>query len=140
MTIKINLKHSFVYDGIKLNVYHANKGEGLPKHEHIYSHATICHSGSCKVSLEGRNYIIDKNHKPLNLLAGEMIKTIQDELVGSEFKPRHTIEIYCPNCGYDVSEAELAAKMCSDCGHSLEEPEQHVAIVVANMSFGGSTL
>ena len=69
-----------------------------------------------------------------------MIKTIQDELVGSDFKPRHTIEIYCPNCGRDVDEAELTAKMCSDCGHSLEKPEQHVSIVVANMSFGGSTL
>jgi hypothetical protein len=30
--------------------------------------------------------------------------------------------------------------VCSDCGHSLAEPEKHVAIVVANMSFGGSTL
>jgi DNA-directed RNA polymerase subunit RPC12/RpoP len=69
-----------------------------------------------------------------------MIKEIKDSMDGGEFKPRHTIEIYCPNCGYDVSEAELAAKMCSDCGHSLEHPEQHVAIVVANMSFGGSTL
>jgi len=69
-----------------------------------------------------------------------MIKTIQDSMDGGEFKPRHTIEIYCPNCGYDVSETELAAKTCSDCGHSLENPEQHVAIVVANMSFGGSTL
>jgi len=69
-----------------------------------------------------------------------MIKTIQDSMEGGEFKPRHTIEIYCPNCSRDVDETELAAKMCSDCGHSLEEPEQHVAIVVANMSFGGSTL
>jgi uncharacterized OB-fold protein len=69
-----------------------------------------------------------------------MIKTIKDELVGSEFKPRHTIEIYCPNCGRDVDEAELAAKKCNDCGDSLEAPEKHVAIVVANMSFGGSTL
>jgi hypothetical protein len=39
-----------------------------------------------------------------------MIKTIQDELVGSEFKPRHTIEIYYPNCGRDVDEAEQAAR------------------------------
>ena len=69
-----------------------------------------------------------------------MIKEIPDEMTDGEFKPRHTIEIYCPNCGYDVSEAELAAKMCSDCGHSLEEPEQHVAILIANMSFGGGTL
>jgi Zn finger protein HypA/HybF involved in hydrogenase expression len=69
-----------------------------------------------------------------------MIKTIQDELSDGEFKPRHTIEIYCPNCSRDVDEDELAAKKCNDCGDSLEDPEQHVAIVVANMSFGGSTL
>lgn len=69
-----------------------------------------------------------------------MIKEIPDELNGAEFKPRHTIEIYCPNCGRDVDEAELAAQKCNDCGTDLSEPEQHVAIVVANMSFGGKTL
>lgn len=69
-----------------------------------------------------------------------MIKEIADELNGSDFKPRHTIEIYCPNCGRDVDETELAMKVCGDCGFDLSEPEQHVAIVVANMSFGGSTL
>jgi len=69
-----------------------------------------------------------------------MIKEIQDSIEGTDFKPRHTIEIYCPNCGRDVDELELKVKVCSDCGHTLEEPEQHVAIVVANMSFGGSTL
>ena len=69
-----------------------------------------------------------------------MIKTVQDELVGSEFKPRHTIEIYCPNCSRDVDETELAAKKCNDCGFDLSTPERHVAIVVANLSSGGSTL
>jgi ribosomal protein L37AE/L43A len=69
-----------------------------------------------------------------------MITEIQDSLDDGEFKPRHTIEIYCPNCSRDVDELELKVKVCSDCGHSLAEPEQHVAIVVANMSFGGSTL
>jgi rRNA maturation endonuclease Nob1 len=69
-----------------------------------------------------------------------MIKEIQDSMEDGEFKPRHTVEIYCPNCSRDVDELELKLKVCSDCGHSLTEPEQHVAIVVANMSFGGSTL
>jgi hypothetical protein len=70
-----------------------------------------------------------------------MIKEIQDsKLDDGSILCRHTIEIYCPNCGYDVSEVELAAKVCSDCGHSLAEPEQHVAIVVANLSSGGATL
>jgi ribosomal protein L37AE/L43A len=69
-----------------------------------------------------------------------MIKEIKDELNGSEFKPRHTIEIYCPNCGRDVDETELAIKVCGDCGHSLAKPEQHVAIVVANLSSGGDVM
>ena len=49
-----------------------------------------------------------------------MIKTVQDSMEGGEFKPRHTVEIYCPNCSRDVDEAELASKVCNDCGHSLE--------------------
>lgn len=69
-----------------------------------------------------------------------MIKEIPDELNGSEFKPRHTIEIYCPNCGRDVDESELEAKKCNDCGDPLEEPEQHVSILVAHLDFGGKTL
>lgn len=69
-----------------------------------------------------------------------MITTIQDSMDGGEFKPRHTIEIYCPNCGRDVDEVELANQTCNDCGTSLKDPEQHVAIVVANLSAGGETL
>jgi hypothetical protein len=53
--IQIPPKHQFTYDGCQINVYHANKGEGLPKH----SHATICHNGSCLVSLEGSSYTIN---------------------------------------------------------------------------------
>jgi len=83
MVTNIGTAHSFTYDGAQLNVYHANKGEGLPKHEHIYSHATVCHSGSCLVSLEGRSYTIDKNSTPLNLPAGEWheIEALEDGTV-----------------------------------------------------------
>ena len=83
MVTNIGTAHSFTYDGAQLNVYHANKGEGLPKHEHIYSHATICHNGSCLVSLEGRSYTIDKNSTPLNLPAGEWheIEALEDNTV-----------------------------------------------------------
>jgi quercetin dioxygenase-like cupin family protein len=83
MVTQSNLKHSFVYDGAQLNVYHANKGQGLPSHSHSYSHATMCNAGSCKVSLEGRSYIIDKNSQPLNLPAIEWheIEALEDETV-----------------------------------------------------------
>lgn len=70
-----------------------------------------------------------------------MIKEIPDaKLADGSILCRHTIEVYCPNCGRDVDESELFNKTCNDCGHSLTEPEQHVAIVVANLSSGGQTL
>ena len=66
-----------------------------------------------------------------------MLKTIPDEVVDGELKCRHTIEIYCPACGRDVDEVELAALKCNDCGHSLADPKQSVSVEVANLSFGG---
>jgi quercetin dioxygenase-like cupin family protein len=81
--ILVGLKHSFSYNGAQLNVYHANTGQGLPKHTHTWSHATICHNGSCLVSLEGRSYTINKNSKPLNLPANEWheIEALEDGTV-----------------------------------------------------------
>ena len=83
MTIKIEPQHKFTYDGATLNVFHANKGEGLPQHEHIYAHAIMCNAGSCLVSLEGRSYTINKNSQPLNLPAGEWheIEALEDGTV-----------------------------------------------------------
>ena len=81
----INLapKHSFTYDGAQLNVYHANKGEGLTKHQHNYAHATMCNAGSCFVSLEGRSYTVNKDSQPLNLPANvwHEIEALEDGTV-----------------------------------------------------------
>ena len=81
--ISANAKHSVTYDGVNLQIYHVDKGKGLKKHTHIYSHLTICHNGSCLVSLEGRSYTIDKNSQPLNLPAGEWheIEALEDNTV-----------------------------------------------------------
>jgi len=83
MTQKVDIKHTFTYEGIKVNIYHANKHEGLPRHEHIYSHATMCHAGSCLISLEGRTHIINKDSTPLNLLANQWheIEALEDGTV-----------------------------------------------------------
>jgi quercetin dioxygenase-like cupin family protein len=54
-----------------LNVYHASKGEGLPRHEHVFSHLTMCHAGSCVVRNERRELVMTKNTQPVNLLANE---------------------------------------------------------------------
>ena len=69
--IALTPKHSFTYDGAQFNVYHANKNEGLPKHQHLYSHATICHNGSCIIKMEGKERIITKNDGAFNLPANE---------------------------------------------------------------------
>ena len=83
MVTVIAFKHNFTYDGAQLNVYHADKGQGLPKHEHDYSHATMCNAGSCLVSLKGRSYTINKDSKPLNLPANEWheIEALEDGTV-----------------------------------------------------------
>jgi quercetin dioxygenase-like cupin family protein len=81
--IAIQPKHLFVYDGANINVFHANKGEGLPSHSHIYAHATMCNAGSCLVSLDGRSYTMTKDSQPLNLPAGEWheIEALEDGTV-----------------------------------------------------------
>ena len=83
MTLVVNPKHSFTYDGARINIYHANKGEGLPKHEHLFSHATVCNSGSCVIRLEGRERIINKDSTPINLPANEWheIEALEDGTV-----------------------------------------------------------
>jgi quercetin dioxygenase-like cupin family protein len=83
MTTAVYPKHQFTYDGAQLNVFHADKGRGLPKHSHDYSHAIVCHAGSCLVSLENRSYTINKNSQPLNLPANEWheIEALEDGTV-----------------------------------------------------------
>lgn len=83
MTQHATLKHQVTYDGATVNVYHANKGEGLPRHEHTYSHLTMCHAGSCIIRKESIEKIIDKNTQPINLKAAEWheIEALEDGTV-----------------------------------------------------------
>jgi quercetin dioxygenase-like cupin family protein len=70
-------------DVTTLNVYHAKKGEGIPKHEHLYTHLTFCHSGCCVVRKEGRELIMTKDTQPVNLVANEWheIEALEDGTV-----------------------------------------------------------
>ena len=72
--------HQVTYDGANLNVYHANRGQGLARHEHSYAHLTVCHSGSCIIRKEGIEKVIDKNTQPINLKAAEWheIEALED--------------------------------------------------------------
>ena len=61
--------HSVTYDGATMHVYHADRGQGLPKHAHAYSHLTMCHAGSCILRKEGKELVMTKLTQPVNLLA-----------------------------------------------------------------------
>ena len=63
--------HEVNYDGASLRVFHPNKGEGLPRHEHLFSHLTVCHAGSLIVRKEGRELVMTKDTQPVNLVANE---------------------------------------------------------------------
>lgn len=83
MVISVSPKHDITYGGSTVRVYHANKGEGIPTHAHEYSHATICMTGSCKLTQENKSIIVDKNSTPVNLLAGKWheIEAVEDGTV-----------------------------------------------------------
>lgn len=61
--------HDVKYDGVHIQVFHVNKGEGIPKHSHEYSHLTVCHAGSITVRKGGIEHVMNKNSTPVNLLA-----------------------------------------------------------------------
>ena len=71
MTIAIEPLHNFSYDGLRINIFYANKGEGVPKHEHLYTHATICISGSMIIRKEGKELVITKESGAFNLKENE---------------------------------------------------------------------
>ena len=75
--------HNFTYDEVRTHVYHANKGEGLPRHDHKYSHATICHSGSCVIRVEDKELVMTKETQPVNLTANKWheIEALEDGTV-----------------------------------------------------------
>jgi hypothetical protein len=81
--IAATLAHQFIYEGAQLNIYHANKGAGLPRHEHTFSHACYCANGSCIIRKEGKEKVINKDTQPVNLLAGQWheIEALEDGTV-----------------------------------------------------------
>lgn len=62
-----------------------------------------------------------------------MIIEEQAKVLGDITEVATKVEIYCPNCGRDVNEAELAAKKCDDCSTDLSTPEQHVSVAVTSV-------
>jgi quercetin dioxygenase-like cupin family protein len=83
MTLVAHPKHNFRYENTSIDIFHVDKGYGLPKHEHKYSHATFCMSGSCVIRKDGKEVIVDKYTQPINLIANEWheIEALEDGTV-----------------------------------------------------------
>ena len=83
MVVRVIPKFSLTYDGATLSIFHADAGEGLPRHEHAYSHLTMVHAGSCLVTKEGKSLTMTKDTQPVNLVAGEWheIEALEDGTV-----------------------------------------------------------
>jgi quercetin dioxygenase-like cupin family protein len=83
MVMSVAPAHSLTYDGAQLNIYHVNTGEGLPKHDHTFSHASVCHAGSIVVRKKGKEIVMTKNTQPVNLVANEWheIEALEDGTV-----------------------------------------------------------
>lgn len=73
-------RFSVTQDGTTIQVYHLDKGEGLPRHDHPYSHLTMCHAGSIIVRKEGKELVMFKGTQPVNLVANEWheIEALED--------------------------------------------------------------
>ena len=83
MTKEVERRFSVTQDGTTLNIFHANKGEGLPKHEHTYAHATVCHAGRCAIRKENVYVEMTKESQPVTLRANEWheIEALEDGTV-----------------------------------------------------------
>lgn len=81
--ITVNPINEMTYDGTNIRVFLANKGEGLPRHQHVYAHATICTQGSCVLRKEGVERILKLGTPPLNLRENEWheIEALEDGTV-----------------------------------------------------------
>ena len=76
-------RFSITQDGTTLNIYHTNRGGGLPRHEHVYAHLTMCHAGSIAIRKEGKEVVRTKDSQPVNLVANEWheIEALEDGTV-----------------------------------------------------------
>lgn len=79
----VNPRHSFQYAGLQVATYHAGIGDGLPSHQHTYSHATVCHAGSCLVRVKGKEIVMVPGTQPIDLPANisHEIEALEDGTV-----------------------------------------------------------
>jgi len=80
MTVKVFPKNTFTYEGTSVHVYQADKGEGIPEHTHVYSHAVACTAGRCAIRKENKYVEMNVMSQPVNLVGEEWheIEALED--------------------------------------------------------------
>lgn len=75
--------HVVTFKGAIVQTYHANKGQGLPRHAHEFAHLTLCHAGRLIVRKDGRELTMTKDTQPVYLTAGQWheIEALEDGTV-----------------------------------------------------------
>lgn len=75
--------HSFTFEGIKLNIFKADNGQGIPKHNHEYRHATVCVAGKIKITKENLELEMSSEDEPVVLREVEWheIEAVEDNTV-----------------------------------------------------------
>jgi quercetin dioxygenase-like cupin family protein len=83
MITNVSHRQKFSFNGVSFTVYHVNKGEGIPKHEHPFNHLTICNVGSVAIRKENKEVIADKDSGAFNLPANQWheIEALKDGTV-----------------------------------------------------------
>lgn len=75
--------HSFSLNKTTVNIYHADKNQGLLKHQHVFPHVTVCLAGRCAIRKENVYVEITKATQPIMLPANEWheIEALEDGTV-----------------------------------------------------------
>ena len=100
----IEPKFSITQNDTVLQVYHAKTGEGLPKHEHYYSHLVFCHAGRIIIRKEGRSLEMTAESQPVNLVENEWheIEALEDgSIFVNTFDTRSTGQLASSNSQYN---------------------------------------
>lgn len=63
--------HTCSFESVNMFIYHANPGEGVYRHEHLYPHATMVNAGRILVRKENLEIILDKFSEPVVLKGSE---------------------------------------------------------------------
>lgn len=61
----------YIYQGVYSSLYNATVGQGLPRHEHMFAHTTVCIQGKMVVRKEGKELELTPLDSPLLLTENE---------------------------------------------------------------------